>query len=159
MCVIWMTMPNLRDHRIYVEKHIIITNDWLIMLISNLIMLIGDLIMLISQNLLQREAGTVCLILMCDTWKLARNLCRFQICIEKYQFPNSKKVQFLPYANFCQVGNSAVISFYYAEPSTDQMCRFFLFFFLWGYLLRNRESRAPIDPIILLAEISHIRIT
>ena len=65
-----------------------------------------------------RNAGTACPILMCDTWKLARVLCRFKIYIQMYHFPNSKKVHFLPYANLSKLGSGTAI-FYYAEPPKE----------------------------------------
>ena len=59
-----------------------------------------------------RDAGTACAIFMYDTWKL------------KYQFPNGKKVHFSAiYADLCKLGSgTAILIFYYAEPSKDQMC-------------------------------------
>ncbi len=50
-----------------------------------------------------RDSTTACPILMCDTWKLPGILCRFQICTEKYQFPDSKKVNFFYICKFMQI--------------------------------------------------------
>ncbi len=63
-----------------------------------------------------RDTRTACPILMCDTWKLCRILCRFQICSQKCQFLDSKKVFFLPYA----IGD---LYGHYAEPPKDQACQ------------------------------------
>ncbi len=61
-----------------------------------LISIIRSLISIISQNrwCMTREPLVRFWSLMCDTWKWGRILCRFQICIKEYQYPNRKKVHF-----------------------------------------------------------------
>ena len=92
-----------------------------IMLIS---MLIRLLISIISRTRQGPRSGTTCPILMQDTSKICRILCRFQIHSQKYQFPHSKKLIFLPYANLCKLGDYIVhTGFKDAGPLGDQICQ------------------------------------
>ena len=76
---------------------------------------------------------------------MATILCRFQICIQKYQFPNSKKVHFLPYANLCKLGSgAAILTFYYAEPSKDHMCQFRFWAIISTGAVKVRPQRGTI---------------
>ncbi len=80
--------------------------------------------MLISRNSLDRDARTACPVLMCDTWKCCRILCRFQIWTQKYQIPDSKYLHFFTYANLCKLGHYVVdITFQHAKPPEDQICQ------------------------------------
>ncbi len=60
-------------------------------------------------------------------------------------FPIAKKFIFLPYANLCKLDSgTAILTFYYAEPSKDLKCQ--VSFFL-GYLHRSHQSLSQMDHI------------